>query len=209
MKINLRTVKQLKINKLPSWPPLFKLLAFVVIFILFFIFGYIVAVSHQVAQYEQSKQAETNLKQRYEYVFSETAHLPVLQQQIAELVDHFDFHRNTGNSNLSAREILSKIENIVKETGLQLIMLQPMAKRKTDFYEVAPIRVQLKGGYQQIAKFIVHVYALSEMVTIGNFMLQKDLRERTGSRAKGQGLITASFIIDINRLVDHGHVNKS
>jgi type IV pilus assembly protein PilO len=75
--------------------------------------------------------------------------------------------------------LLMNISQLAQESGLQITLFQPQKEALMDFYEEIPVKVNLCGGYHNLAAFFDKVANLSRIVnikylTIGDVTLEGD-----------------------------------
>ncbi len=96
------------------------------------------------------------------------------------------------------REIPGLLENISKSgrySGLEFLLFQPSKEVLKDFYAEIPVRIEVTGGYHNLAMFFDKVAKLSRIVNLTNLSVKQ------GSAKKGQGTLRASCVATTYRFV--------
>ena len=99
------------------------------------------------------------------------------------------------------KEIPSLLESVSKsgkDSGLEFILFQPGQEVPKDFYAEIPVKIQVTGGYHNLAMFFDRVGRLSRIVNILNINL-KNIEAAPGV---GQGILTASCVAMTYRFLE-------
>lgn len=72
-----------------------------------------------------------------------------------------------------AATIMNDFSKICIESGLSIILFQPFAKIKHDFYVEFPIKIKIRGKYQQLLIFFTHILTMQQPLQWSRFKLFK------------------------------------
>ena len=90
--------------------------------------------------------------------------------EVLKLLNEWQGQLITG-SNLP--DLLNQILKIGAANHLQFSLFVPGAKKQEDDYFMVPIKVLVRGNYNQVANFISQVANLPQIVVISDFMMLK------------------------------------
>ncbi|MFN8390493.1 MAG: type 4a pilus biogenesis protein PilO [Bdellovibrionota bacterium] len=104
-----------------------------------------------------------------------------LKKALAELPD-----------NKEIAQLLEKVADKAKESGLDVHLFRPKAEQRRDFYAEVPVEIEVGGGYHQVATFFDEVSHLERIVNIDQFSMVEPKRGETGLNLK-TSLVATSF----------------
>lgn len=67
--------------------------------------------------------------------------------------------------------LLSSIETLAKDAGLEVLRFAPQSEAAMDFYAAIPVQLELVGTYHQLASFFDEVSGLSRVVNVDKLYL--------------------------------------
>lgn len=70
-----------------------------------------------------------------------------------------------------AASFLSSLQQVSNLSGVELAAWQPLEERNESFYAKTPMRIELKGRFHQIAKFVHEVGRLDRIINVENIEL--------------------------------------
>lgn len=108
------------------------------------------------------------------------ANLPQFEKRYAEAQVKFKLALQLLPEKKEIPSLLEGISKSGKESGLEFLLFAPGAEVPRDFYAEIPVRIQVQGGYHNLAIFFSRVASLSRIVNILNLKL-------SGASAKGMG----------------------
>jgi type IV pilus assembly protein PilO len=103
-------------------------------------------------------------------------------------------------------ELLRRVSSIGKKIGLEVLLFQPSAEVKKDFYAEVPVKLQIEGSYHEVATFFDRVGKLNRIVNIRGISLTNPI-ERSGRmilRIEGTA-VTYRFLSDSEQEADQAN----
>lgn len=89
-------------------------------------------------------------------------------------------------------QLLEKISDRAKASGLDIQLFRPKGEAKKDFYAEVPVEIEVGGGYHQVATFFDEVGSLERIVNIDHFSMVNPVQSESGITLKAS-LIATSF----------------
>ncbi|MGA8179854.1 MAG: type 4a pilus biogenesis protein PilO [Desulfobacterales bacterium] len=89
--------------------------------------------------------------------------------------------------------LLANISQSARDSGLDILLFQPLAERDKDFYAEIPVSITVNGSYQNVALFFDKVARLNRIVNIDNIKM---------SAAKGNDNLTTSCTAITYRFIE-------
>ncbi len=89
-------------------------------------------------------------------------------------------------------QLLEKIADKAKESGLDVRLFRPKTEQRKDFYAEVPVEIEVGGGFHQVATFFDEVSRLERIVNIDSFSLTDPKRAESGRMLK-TSLVATSF----------------
>ena len=89
-------------------------------------------------------------------------------------------------------QLLEKIADKAKSSGLDIRLFRPKGETKKDFYAEVPVEIEVGGAYHQVATFFDEVGALERIVNIDNFSITNPVISEAGIGMKAT-LVATSF----------------
>ena len=77
--------------------------------------------------------------------------------------------------------LLSSLENIGAQSGLEFLLFQPQKEVNRNFYAEIPLKIEVTGPYHNVATFFDKVSRLSRIVNIGNVQMSAAKAAKTKS----------------------------
>jgi type IV pilus assembly protein PilO len=105
------------------------------------------------------------------------------------------------------KEIPSLLENVSSSgrlSGLDFLLFQPNQEVLKDFYAEIPVRINVRGGYHNLALFFDKVARLSRIVNISNIEIRK-----AKESASEQTILSASCTATTYRFIEEERRNKN
>jgi type IV pilus assembly protein PilO len=176
----------LDFNNIGDIPVSIKIIIVAFISAIIFYFAYFLDFASLQLIIKTNEQHETDLKTQLAgligaeaIIDTELSHLPQLQKILAEWQGQL-----IKPSELPA--LLNEILKIGTANTLQFDLFNPGEKLKEDQYMKVPIRVIVRGSYDQIANFISQVANMKWLVGIESFNIEKKAMTDTEKKAVDQ-----------------------
>lgn len=97
-------------------------------------------------------------------------------------------------------DLLQDISTAGKQVGVQIKSIQREPEVPHDFYAEVPFRIELEGGYHDLARFFERVGRLPRIVNIGRLEVKVGSEGRRGTNLKIDGTATTfRFLSDEDR----------
>ncbi len=77
--------------------------------------------------------------------------------------------------------LLSSLENLGAQSGLEFLLFQPQKEVNRNFYAEIPLKIEVTGPYHNVATFFDKVSRLSRIVNIGNVRMTQAKAAKTKS----------------------------
>jgi type IV pilus assembly protein PilO len=103
------------------------------------------------------------------------------------------------------KEIPSLLESISKSgtrSGLEFLLFKPEKEVLKDFYAEIPVKIQVTGGYHNLAMFFDQVARLARIVNISNIKIKGGKGAPTGGTLERERALEASCVATTFRFVE-------
>ncbi|ACH83135.1 MULTISPECIES: type IV pilus inner membrane component PilO [Acidithiobacillus] len=179
-------LRNLQIDDIVRWPAKTKLVAIVIIVLIFGILAWFEFISPENNQYNQLKTQEDSLKTQVRQKQLLAASLPAYQAQIKEMNRRFqDFLQQLPNRT-QIPSLLDDVTLAGRSRGLDFELFQPTSEVNKNFYAKIPVRLKVVGTYNDIGRFAAAVAAMPRIVTINDIDIARMPDVGTTSLAKAQ-----------------------
>ena len=179
-------LRNLQIDDIVRWPAKTKLVAIVIIVLIFGILAWFEFISPENNQYNQLKTQEDSLKTQVRQKQLLAASLPAYQAQIKEMNRRFqDFLQQLPNRT-QIPSLLDDVTLAGRSRGLDFELFQPTSEVNKNFYAKIPVRLKVVGTYNNIGRFAAAVAAMPRIVTINDIDIARMPDLGTTSLAKAQ-----------------------
>ena len=179
-------LRNLQIDDIVRWPAKTKLVAIVIIVLIFGILAWFEFISPENNQYNQLKAQEDSLKTQVRQKQLLAASLPAYQAQIKEMNRRFqDFLQQLPNRT-QIPSLLDDVTLAGRSRGLDFELFQPTSEVNKNFYAKIPVRLKVVGTYNNIGRFAAAVAAMPRIVTINDIDIARMPDLGTTSLAKAQ-----------------------
>jgi type IV pilus assembly protein PilO len=160
-------------DKMGVWPVPAKV--FVLILLVFAIFGltYYVKISDLTDELEAVRAKEISLRKTYETKSFEAANLDAYRAQMVEMDKTFKSLLSRLPSDSQVPGLLDDIGSKGRESGLTINATTMESERAAEFYIEVPFRINVDGGYHDMAGFISGIASMPRIVTLHNYSITK------------------------------------
>ncbi len=160
-------------DKMGVWPVPAK--AFVLILLVFAIFAltYYVKISDLNDELEGVRAKEVSLRKSYETKSFEAANLDAYRAQMVEMDKTFKSLLSRLPSDSQVPGLLDDIGSKGRESGLTINATTMESERAAEFYIEVPFRINVDGGYHDMAGFISGIASMPRIVTLHNYTITK------------------------------------
>ncbi len=164
-------INNLDWNNMGSWPLIGRAVFMLLVFVLILIVGYFLLLKDEQMMLTQKINQEKQLKQEYKTKVFKVANIGQYREQMDEIQKNL--YQLLEQLPL-AKEIPGLIDDISRSAfdgGLELKSINPQNNIERSYYLELPIKIQVAGGYHELATFVSNVSALSRIVTLHDFTI--------------------------------------
>lgn len=186
-------LKQLDTKNPGNWPWLFKFAAFILIFVLILVAGYLLQYQSQIEELDKQKGKEVELKTTFLEKKKMAVNLEAYQQQRAEIEQSFGALLKQLPTRSEMDALLIDINQAGLGRGLQFDLFKPAAaETTTEFYAERPISLKVVGNYHDLGAFA------SDVAKLPRIVLLNDLKVDLGK----EGSLTMEAVARTYRYLD-------
>ncbi|MFN7834192.1 MAG: type 4a pilus biogenesis protein PilO [Burkholderiaceae bacterium] len=147
-------LSQFDFKNIPDWRGLPKIVLFVVLIAALTGAWYWQLFAPQIEALEAAKATEQDLKAQLQAKFAKAATLPLLREQSIEARERLQKLDALLPPSEEMPKILSQVNRIGYEHDLRFELFQPEAPIQGENFGAVPVRVQMKGKFQDLSRFI-------------------------------------------------------
>ena len=162
-------LQSLDVNDIGRWPFAFRAAVIVIVFIAVTFAGiWFTIVKDKRPQLQAAQQEEQTLRVTFENKQRKAANYDAYKAQLAQIEQSFGTMLRQLPGETEIPSLIVDISQTGLAAGLQEKLFQPQSEIPKDFYAEKPIKIQLSGGYHEMANFVSGVAALPRIVTLHN-----------------------------------------
>lgn len=165
-------INDIDFNNMGSWPVAGKAFMLAVVFSLVAGLGYYVFIGDQTNDLVNIERKETELKKEFEKKQAKAVNLDAYKRQMQTIKDSFQTLLQQLPKADQMAELLDEVSYSATGAGCEIISLGFEAEKEAEFYSERPIRIQVTGGYHQIADFVSRVSRSPRIVTLHDFTMK-------------------------------------
>lgn len=166
-------LNELDLNDISAWPMPVRILAIAMMCILILLLGYWFDTKKQLAELEQYKKEEIQLKTTFETKQHKAANLEAYKEQMKTMKESFGALLRQLPEKSEVPGLLEDISHQGLATGLEFRSIRLQNENVIDFYAELPIDISVVGSYHQLAEFVSNVASLPRIVTLHDFTIQQ------------------------------------
>ena len=165
-------LKSLDVNDIGRWPLPFRLAAVALTFLAVLGFGiWFMIVKDLHPRLEAAEADEEEYRLVFENKQRKAANYDAYKAQLDQIEQSFGTMLRQLPGETEIPSLIVDISQTGLAAGLQEKLFQPRAEIPKDFYAEKPIKIQLSGGFHEIANFVSGVAALPRIVTLHNITI--------------------------------------
>jgi len=165
-------LQSLDVNDVGRWPLAFRAAVIVIVFIAVAFAGiWFTIIKDKSPQLTRAEAVEQELRVTFENKQRKAANYDAYKAQLSQIEQSFGTMLRQLPGETEIPSLIVDISQTGLASGLQEKLFQPQAEIPKDFYAEKPIKIQLSGGYHEIAKFVSGVAALPRIVTLHNIVI--------------------------------------
>ncbi len=165
-------LKTLDVNDVGRWPLIFRAAVIALAFVVVTALGsYWFIVKDKAPLLERAQQEEQDYKTTFENKQRKAANYDAYKAQLTQIEQSFGTMLRQLPGETEIPSLIVDISQTGLAAGLQEKLFQPQAEIPKDFYAEKPIKIELAGGYHEIANFVSGVAALPRIVTLHDIVI--------------------------------------
>ena len=165
-------LKSLDVNDVGRWPLAFRAAVIGIVFVAVTAMGiWFMIIQDKKPLLERAKQEEQELWLTFENKQRKAANYDAYKAQLAQIEQSFGTMLRQLPGETEIPSLIVDISQTGIAAGLQEKLFQPQSEIPRDFYAEKPIKIQLSGGYHEIANFVSGVASLPRIVTLHNITI--------------------------------------
>ena len=165
-------LKSLDVNDIGRWPFVFRVAVIGIVFLVVIGLGiYWFIIQDKAPQLERAQQEEQDYRDTFENKQRKAANYDAYKAQLTEIEQSFGTMLRQLPGETEIPSLIVDISQTGLAAGLQEKLFQPQAEIPKDFYAEKPIKIQLSGGYHEIANFVSGIAALPRIVTLHDIVI--------------------------------------
>lgn len=182
--MDLEELKNLDVSdlgKLGSAPLAVRAIFLALAFLAVLALGYYLDLSTQLDELRSLEQKEIALKKEFEKKHHKSANLEAYRTQLAEMEHEFGamLRQLPGKTEIPA--VILDVSQTGLSSGLQILLFKPQPEVKMDFYAEKPIKIKLRGQYDQMGRFASGIASLPRIATLDDISIKPETKSATGA----------------------------
>ena len=170
-------LQQLDINDIGRWPFPFRAALIVILFVIVVGAGFYMTITQDKAPIlDRVKAEEANLWITFENKQKKAANYDAYKTQLEQMEQSFGTMLRQLPGETEIPSLIVDISQTGLAAGLQEKLFEPQPEVQRDFYAEKPIKIQLSGGYHEIANFVSGIAALPRIVTLHNINITPEAK---------------------------------
>ena len=162
-------LQSLDVNDIGRWPLVFRVAVIALVFVAVTFAGiWFTIVKDKAPVLERAEAEEQELRVTFENKQRKAANYDAYKAQLAQIEQSFGTMLRQLPGETEIPSLIVDISQTGLAAGLQEKLFQPQAEMPRDFYAEKPIKIQLSGGYHEMANFVSGIAALPRIVTLHN-----------------------------------------
>ena len=185
-------INDIDFNNMGSWPVVGKAFMAAVVFSLVAGLGYYAFIGDQADNLVNIERKETELKKEFEKKQSKAVNLDAYKRQMQTIKDSFQTLLQQLPKADQMAELLDEVSYSATGAGCEIVSLGFEPEKEAEFYSERPIRVEVTGGYHQIADFVSRVSRSPRIVTLHDFTIK--IGDGEVSSSPGEKILTMTVL---------------
>lgn len=148
------------------------------------------------AQVDQLRGEAQELQRKLNKVRVVASNLGEFEQEVADLERSLSFALKALPNRKQFEDLLRDISTAGKKVGIEVKGIQREKEVEHDFYAEVPFRIELEGGYHEIAQFFERLSKLSRIVNVGALDIKASGRGATSTLRVDGTATTFRFLME-------------
>ena len=136
--------------------------------------GYYLHTSSQLDELQSQEKKEAELKKEFERKHHKSANLEAYREQLTEMEHEFGalLRQLPGKTEIPA--VILDVSQTGLSSGLQILLFKPQPEVSMGFYAEKPIKIKLRGKYDQMGRFASGIASLPRIATLDNIAIRPE-----------------------------------
>lgn len=201
---DLRSINDLDLNNIGSWPPVVRGIACAIAIALVLVVGYFFHLKELQERLEQVSAEEVRLKADFATKAEKAANLEAYKEQMERLNVKFGALLQQLPSDTEVPGLLEDITRTGLASGLEFDEIKLMPEVTQQFYIELPIQITVAGTYHDFATFVSSVASQDRIVTMHDFEVRYPDAAELKSPIYATGKMKMSILAKTYRYNDQG-----
>ncbi|WP_018863062.1 type 4a pilus biogenesis protein PilO [Thioalkalivibrio sp. ARh3] len=171
--MNIKELNEIDLNNIGEASGGVKALILVVIVLLILGLSYYFFIGEQRTELERAENREQQLRAEFEEKQQRAANLEAYEEQLEEMERMFASLLELLPSSAEIPSLLVDISQTGLQAGLEIELFEPRGENRRDFYAEVPIRLRVRGDYEELAEFVSGTSALPRVVTMHDMHIRR------------------------------------
>ncbi|WP_018870991.1 MULTISPECIES: type 4a pilus biogenesis protein PilO [unclassified Thioalkalivibrio] len=171
--MDLKNLNEIDFNNIGEAPWIVKGVILLVIIAVILGLTYYFVIDDQLSELERAEREEQQLRDEFEEKQQRAANLDDYREQLAEMEDMFVELLELLPTSAEIPSLLVDVSQTALQTGLEIELFEPRSHRERDFYAEVPIRLRLRGDYEELAEFVSGVSSMPRVVTMHDMRIRR------------------------------------
>lgn len=154
-----------------NWPVGVKIVCYLLLIVVICAAGWHFYITDKRDGLHREVRKEAQLKKTYKDKSFQVANLEALREQMADVEGKFTELLKQLPTDKEVPGLLDDIDQLGKDSGLDIGSIALAAEYKSKFYVELPINISVTGAYHQLGQFVSGIAALSRIVTLHDYSL--------------------------------------
>jgi type IV pilus assembly protein PilO len=171
-------LQSLDVNDIGRWPLVFRAAVIALVFLAVTFAGiWFTIVKDKSPVLKRAEAEEQELRVTFENKQRKAANYDAYKAQLAQIEQSFGTMLRQLPGETEIPSLIVDISQTGLAAGLQEKLFQPQAEVPKDFYAEKPIKIQLSGGYHEMANFVSGIAALPRIVTLHDINITPEQKD--------------------------------
>lgn len=185
--MNLQDFNNIDVKNIGNLPVPVKLVLLSLIFLLLLGLGYPLLLSPALADLDQEKNKELDLRAVFLEKKSQAINLAAYRAQMVEIEKTFGALLRQLPDKSQIDGLLTDINQAGLSRGLEFELFKPGKEIQAEFYAEMPIAIKVLGHYHDLGAFAMDISRLSRIVTISDIHVQGYVQNKESNNANLSG----------------------
>ena len=200
--MKLSDLNDLDFSNAGSWPAPLKIIVMLIVIAAVGAAGYWFDTKELLAEFEQTKQKETQLRREFEEKQRVVANVEAYRARLEQLRGLLDAALQQLPTRTEMPDLLESISDTGKVNGLDFQLFKPESEQpREEFLAAVPISIRARATYHQFGAFVSSIAALDRIVTLESASLV-DTASKNRTNNDGDGTLEIQATLQTYRYLD-------